>query len=416
MQNGGMSGYTGIYFWNNGNPELMLFLRNNGSWTNLGAWNTGGALAAGTVLQLSATSSTITLSENGTPRISVNDTTLTGGTTGMLVNAIAPVANWAAGSAAEGTFSVGGSVSACLGGSPVVLQDNSGDTTSVSANGSFMFPTPLAPEPAYNVTRRYPAGETCAVTNGTGNVSSAAITNVAVACTSHLRPRRITSSGRTRPRWAELDRDQRRRHGHFVRPGHRHQLRRQLRWHVDRQQIHQRPVCPADRLLHPPDPLPVGRPRRPHAKRRHERLHRHLLLEQRQPRAHAVPAQQRQLDQSRRLEHRRRPRSRYVLQLSATGSTITLSENGTPRISVNDTTLTGGTAGMLVNAIAPVANWAAGSMTTGPSPTPSASPCTAVALDLAVCVAVHLPVDLALFIAVGLPDKLVVAARVVRVG
>ena len=36
-QAGGQDAYVGIYFWNNGSPELMLFLRDNGNWTQLGA-------------------------------------------------------------------------------------------------------------------------------------------------------------------------------------------------------------------------------------------------------------------------------------------------------------------------------------------------------------------------------------------
>ncbi len=36
-QNSGQSLYLGLYFWNNGNPELMLFKRNGGSWTQLGS-------------------------------------------------------------------------------------------------------------------------------------------------------------------------------------------------------------------------------------------------------------------------------------------------------------------------------------------------------------------------------------------
>ena len=36
-QNGGQNLYLGIYFWNNGSPELMLFKRISGNWTQLGA-------------------------------------------------------------------------------------------------------------------------------------------------------------------------------------------------------------------------------------------------------------------------------------------------------------------------------------------------------------------------------------------
>ena len=31
MQASGQSGYVGVYYWNNGSPELMLFLRNAGT-------------------------------------------------------------------------------------------------------------------------------------------------------------------------------------------------------------------------------------------------------------------------------------------------------------------------------------------------------------------------------------------------
>ena len=36
-QAGGADLYLGIYFWNGGSPELMLFLRNNGNWSQLAA-------------------------------------------------------------------------------------------------------------------------------------------------------------------------------------------------------------------------------------------------------------------------------------------------------------------------------------------------------------------------------------------
>jgi hypothetical protein len=182
MQAGGMSAYTGIYYWNFGSPELMLFLRNNGGWTGLGSWATGGPLPAGTVLSLSATGSTITFSSNGVQRISVVDPTLTGGTAGILTNGTAPAAGWAGGSVQAGTVSVGGTVSGMTGG-VLALQDNGGDTTSISANGSFTFPSMLAPGATYNVTvSSYPSGQTCQVTNGTGTAGTTNVTNVAVAC------------------------------------------------------------------------------------------------------------------------------------------------------------------------------------------------------------------------------------------
>ncbi len=49
-QAGGANVYVGIYFWNFGSPELMLFLRNGGAWSQLGASVPVSALAAGTHL------------------------------------------------------------------------------------------------------------------------------------------------------------------------------------------------------------------------------------------------------------------------------------------------------------------------------------------------------------------------------
>ena len=57
-QNGGQSLYVGIYFWNNGSPELMLFMR-TGGWTQLGSPYQAGALAAGTQLELTAVGSSL---------------------------------------------------------------------------------------------------------------------------------------------------------------------------------------------------------------------------------------------------------------------------------------------------------------------------------------------------------------------
>ena len=36
-QDSGEDAYVGIYFWDNGSPELMLFLRHNGGWSQLGS-------------------------------------------------------------------------------------------------------------------------------------------------------------------------------------------------------------------------------------------------------------------------------------------------------------------------------------------------------------------------------------------
>ncbi len=81
------------------------------------------------------------------------------------------------------TYTIGGSLSGLSSGS-VVLQNNGGGNLTLSANGAFAFATKLASGTAYNVTvLTQPAGQSCSVTNGTGTVGSANVTNVAVACT-----------------------------------------------------------------------------------------------------------------------------------------------------------------------------------------------------------------------------------------
>ena len=189
-QNGGQNTYLGIYFWNNGTPQLRLYKRTSGTFTQLGASYNSGPLPAGTTLTLTAVGSTIALQQNGITRISVTDSTLTGGTPGLMSYDTATADNWAGGTGAPPpppSFSIGGSVSGLSG--TVVLQDNGGDDLSVSANGAFTFATPLVSGVAYTVTvKANPSGQTCSVANGTGTVATANITNVAITCSTSTTP------------------------------------------------------------------------------------------------------------------------------------------------------------------------------------------------------------------------------------
>ena len=66
MQNSGQNAYAGLYYWNYGSPELMLFKRTGGGWAQLGACTTPGRWPAGTQLQMTAVGSTISfLAERG---------------------------------------------------------------------------------------------------------------------------------------------------------------------------------------------------------------------------------------------------------------------------------------------------------------------------------------------------------------
>ena len=80
------------------------------------------------------------------------------------------------------TYSVGGTVSGLTG--TLVLQDNGGDNLTVTASGSFAFPTKLAGGSVYAVTvLTQPSGQTCTVSSGTGTVGSGSVTTVVVTCT-----------------------------------------------------------------------------------------------------------------------------------------------------------------------------------------------------------------------------------------
>ena len=129
LQNGGQDGYLGIYYWNNGNPELKLYKRSGtSSWTPLGNAFDCGALAAGTQLELAAAGSTISFLENGVARITVTDASFTGGAPGIISAGTGAVSNWSGGDIAS-SYSIGGVATGLAG--TVVLQDINGDTLSV---------------------------------------------------------------------------------------------------------------------------------------------------------------------------------------------------------------------------------------------------------------------------------------------
>ena len=69
-------------------------------------------------------------------------------------------------------------------GGSITLQNNGGDARVVTQNGAFTFSQTVAQSRPYAVTvSSQPTGQTCAVTNASGTVPNANVTNVAVACT-----------------------------------------------------------------------------------------------------------------------------------------------------------------------------------------------------------------------------------------
>jgi len=90
-------------------------------------------------------------------------------------------------------YTVGGTVSGLNG--TLVLNNNGGNTRTISANGSFVFSTALTNGSAYNVTvYSKPSRQTCTVFNGSGTIQSANVTNVQVVCANNTGG--VTLSGR----------------------------------------------------------------------------------------------------------------------------------------------------------------------------------------------------------------------------
>lgn len=84
----------------------------------------------------------------------------------------------------ENGFTIGGTVSGLLG-FGLVLQNNLGDDLSVSADGSFTFPTVVANTGSYSVTVLTPPvspSQTCNVVNASGVVASANVTDISITC------------------------------------------------------------------------------------------------------------------------------------------------------------------------------------------------------------------------------------------
>mgnify|MGYP001061989446 CR=1 FL=1 len=97
------------------------------------------------------------------------------------------------------TYTVGGTVTG-FAGSGLVLQNNAGDDWAVSANGAFTFATPVASGGTYAVTvltQPTNPSQTCAVTNGSGNIGGTNVTNVQVNCATVANLMSVSGSGQS---------------------------------------------------------------------------------------------------------------------------------------------------------------------------------------------------------------------------
>ena len=180
VQNSGQNGYLGIYYWNSGSPQLRLYKRNAGSWTQLGSSYSVGPLAAGTQLELAASGSTISFLVDGAPRISVTDSTFTGGAPGIMAFGSATADNWSGGETPRLIRSAG----RCRGCRGRWCCRITAVMTCTSARTGRSRSRPRWPSGSgYAVTvKTNPSGQSCTVSNGSGTVGSANVTDVAVSC------------------------------------------------------------------------------------------------------------------------------------------------------------------------------------------------------------------------------------------
>ncbi len=98
---------------------------------------------------------------------------------------------------ANPAYTIGGTVSGVSAAEPVVLVDNGRNQLTLTANGAFTFSLPIPSGSTYNVTALPTTGQqsqTCTLTNGSGTVGSADVTNVAVACKTNV-PIAVSVSG-----------------------------------------------------------------------------------------------------------------------------------------------------------------------------------------------------------------------------
>jgi len=78
-------------------------------------------------------------------------------------------------------FTVGGTISGLSG--DVILQNNSGDELTLSADGSFTFSESIANQAGYNVSiKTNPEGQICTASNNSGTIAASNVTSVNIIC------------------------------------------------------------------------------------------------------------------------------------------------------------------------------------------------------------------------------------------
>jgi len=90
------------------------------------------------------------------------------------------------GGSGSSTFTISGTLTGLATGSQVAIENNGADLTTLSANGTFSFATPVAFDGAYSViVITQPQDATCTVQNGTGSGVTANVSNIVLQCSAN---------------------------------------------------------------------------------------------------------------------------------------------------------------------------------------------------------------------------------------
>ena len=137
------------------------------------------------------------LSVSFTPTITGSPVTSTAAFTDNALNAGAATQSVSlSGVALAAQYALSGAVTG-LSGTGLVLQNNLGSTIAVSGNNPFTFTTSYFTGDPYAVTvLSQPSGQSCTITNGSGTITNASVTNVLVTCTNLVNyPLIVTEAG-----------------------------------------------------------------------------------------------------------------------------------------------------------------------------------------------------------------------------
>lgn len=161
---GTLSGLSGSVTLRNGSETLTRSA--NGAFTFSGELKEGASYSVSVATQPSGQACAVTNGSGTVGKADVSNVAVTCTTTG-----------------GPTTYSIGGTVSGLAGSVTLSNGITLTEIVTVTANGSFTFPTRVVNGSAYAVmVTTQPSGQTCSVVNGSGSVASASVTNINVAC------------------------------------------------------------------------------------------------------------------------------------------------------------------------------------------------------------------------------------------